>query len=274
MTVYIEYVIIDNLVINYLILKTTFAIMGRTCKRKWLFLSSAMGTIVALVYPLLSVHQAFIVAIKILTGLLMVQAAGKVNNFRQYYLLALLFFLITFCIGGAILGIYSMFGIDYSSEISIAIMILPVYLIAKLVREIIKYVYKRKDTVKYLYDVALSKNQTKIKLKGFMDTGNSVYDGDRPVIFCQRSTFIKLYGINPVQTGLKKITINTISGQTEKIAFELDQLEIYIGEKVNIHNNVTVCVTRFNAGEYEVLLHPALLGGEYEQTDIEIKKIS
>ena len=47
MEIYIEYVIIDNLIINYLILSFTDYILKLKCKKSLKWLSSIVGTIVA-----------------------------------------------------------------------------------------------------------------------------------------------------------------------------------------------------------------------------------
>ena len=72
MEIYIEYVLIDNLVINALILLCT----KKTLKLKtsWLRLglSSLLGTVVAVMLPLINISSIFLILIKIGLGVLMV----------------------------------------------------------------------------------------------------------------------------------------------------------------------------------------------------------
>ena len=126
MTVYVEYVLIDNLVIDYLLLKATFALTGINYARGRLFVCAFFGAIVALVYPLIT-NKALSLIIKVLTGFLITLLAVKYRSKKEYCVNTALFFCLTFLSGGAFIGVCSILGIDYSSEFSIAVMILPVY---------------------------------------------------------------------------------------------------------------------------------------------------
>ena len=72
MEIYIEYVLIDNFVINYLIL----LLVKKTMKLKTsifrMVLSSGIGTIVAVLMPLFSVSNWLFILIKLLLGVSMI----------------------------------------------------------------------------------------------------------------------------------------------------------------------------------------------------------
>ena len=53
MIVYIEYVLIDNFIIDYLMLKATFNLTGMPVKKRRLFLCAFLGAAIALMYPLM-----------------------------------------------------------------------------------------------------------------------------------------------------------------------------------------------------------------------------
>ena len=55
MTVYIEYVLIDNFIIDYLLLKTSLALSGVMVKRARLFFCAFLGAGFALLLPVISV---------------------------------------------------------------------------------------------------------------------------------------------------------------------------------------------------------------------------
>ena len=115
-----------------------------------------------------------------------------------------------------------------------------------------------------------------VKCRGFLDTGNCLYDGERPVIVCSKSFAFKILGNKLGFVKLKEIQVNTVNGSSKNIAFEIDSIKIYNGQDVNIFNNVTICVTNktFNNG-YQIILHPALYKGEEnEKIDFKTKKIS
>ena len=269
MQVYIEYVLIDNLVIDYLLLKTTLNITATRTGRFRLILATVLGALAALTYPLISSVAVISVLVKILVGLTMVVIAVKSKTFRPYYLNSLIFLCLTFLTGGAIIGAFTIFNIDYSAEISIALMFLPVYAVIKGISSVVKHVYRQKEVISLVYGVEITLNGRTVKLKGFMDTGNGVYDNDRPVIVVEKGTAAKILG-DFHSVPLKRITVRTVAGKRQNLAFEIDLIKIYIGDKVNIHNRVTVCVTPTDIGDgYDVILHPSLMG---VSDDINYKK--
>ncbi|MBQ7236232.1 MAG: sigma-E processing peptidase SpoIIGA [Clostridia bacterium] len=268
MTVYIEYVIIDNLVIDYLMLKATFALTGLDFKRGRLFLCAFLGAMVALIYPLIEI-AIISTLIKILSGFLITLLATNYRSKKEYFIVTALFFCYTFLTGGAIMGVYSVLGIDYSSEYSIALMVLPVYLILRIVSSVIKFIYRRRHVVSATFNVTLCVGENKVSGKGFFDTGNALYDGDSPVIVCGKRFAKNLIGKDFYKVKMKKIKVNTVSGGTENIAFRLDELVIYIWDEPNIFNNVTLCVAGVGVGEgYDVILHPALMEEIYDNKRI------
>lgn len=274
MSVYIEYVLIDNFVIDYLMLKATFITSGKRYKKERLFLCAFLGAIIALVFPLVKVHSAILIAIKILSGLLIILIANKYDIVKDFYIHALLFFGYTFFTGGVIIGVFNIFSLNYSSEISIALMVIPVYFVISACVSVIKFIYRRKDVLSAVCNVEINAYGVTIKGRGFLDTGNGLFDGDNPVIFCKKAFVKKIFDGDLRRIRLKKITVATVNGSAEKTAFQIDGIKIYIGKETNIHNNVTVCVVDQTGEGYDVILHPALFRRENNETIREIKKIS
>lgn len=275
MVIFIEYVIIDNLVIDFLILKITFAILGLKFNKGRVLISSLFGTLIALIIPLVYASPLILFTIRFLCAFLMCAIANKHNSIRSYFIFTITFFTLTFLFLGAILGIFSLFNIEYSTEISIALMILPFYIIYKGIGGVIKFLYRQKDIISFTYQIEISVNNMVKTAKGFLDTGNAVFDNDNPVIFCEKKFFNHFIDENFTRLKLKKILINTISGQTENFAITIDELKIYIGKKVNIFKMVTLCVSNISFDGYDIILHPSLFKENYyEQVDRENKKVS
>ena len=131
MTVYIEYVIIENLVIDFFMLKATFLLKGKKQKSFRLFLCALLGAGIALVYPLIEVSPIILTAIKIASGLLIILLANEYKTWKAFYVNALVFFSLTFLTGGAIIGLCSIFNVDYQTEIFLAFISVPAYFIIK-----------------------------------------------------------------------------------------------------------------------------------------------
>lgn len=274
MTVYIEYVLINNFLIDYLMLKATFATTSVKYSKGRLFLCAFFGALISCVFPLIEKHALISTVVKVLSGLLIVLISSKFKNAKSYYLHAVLFFGYTFFCGGALLGIFNLFGIDYSKEYLIGVMAIPVYAVLRPILSVIKYIYRRKNVISNLLDVEICAFKTSVKCKGFIDTGNSVYHENCPVIFCEKAFALKFISASIKDIKIKKISVGTVNGAKQKTAFNLSEIKIYNGEKVNIHTNVIMCVVD-NVGEgYDVILHPNLLVEDNDETVKSNKKAS
>lgn len=274
MYVYIEYVLIDNFVIDYLMLKATFATTGKSCSKGRLFVCAFLGAIIALIYPLLELHTAILTAVKVLSGILIILLACKYDRAKSLYVHTIIFFCYTFFTGGVIIGVFNLLGIDYSSEISIAIMVIPTYLVIRVCVAVVKYLYRRKDVACAVYDVEIVALGKTVKCRGFFDTGNELYDGDSPVIFCSKGFVRQFLSGDLTRVKLKKICVGTALGHELKLAFKIDEIKIYIGASPNIHSNVTLCVVNNIGDGYELILHPALLRKvDYENVG-DVEKVS
>ncbi len=272
MQVYIEYVLIDNFVIDYLMLKATFATTGIKFSKGRLFLCAFLGAIIALIYPALKVHTLILTVVKILSGLLIILLANNYKKPKTYYINAVIFFGYTFFTGGVIIGTFNIFSINYSSEYSIAVMIIPAYLVIRSVVGVVKYVYRKKDVMTAVRDIEITAFGVTERAVGFIDTGNALFDEDSPVIFCDKH-FAKRFLTGDLKNiKFKKLTVGTVNGKAEKTAFKIEQIKIYNGTNTNIHRNVTTCIVNEIGEGYNVILHPALIRGNNYETDREIEK--
>ena len=275
MTVYIEYVIIDNLIIDFLILKATFSLTKISYGKRRLFLCSLLGSIIALVYPLLEIEKVILTIVKIFSGLLLLLLANDYKNFKTFYVNSIVFFLLVFLTGGAVIGIYNIFNIPLAQETSVAFVILPVYLVIKGVIEFASFIYKKKEVVCFTYDIELKVFGESQKAKGFLDTGNCSFDNGQPIIFCNQSFAKKLLKENIAKVKFTKILITTATGENQNFSFPIDELILYKGDKAHIYKNIMVCIAKGLSQNYDIILHPSLFKEKnYEQIDRENKKVS
>ncbi len=276
MTVFIEYVLLDNFIIDYLVLKATFELTGLEYRRWRLAVCAFFGAMFALIYPMLYVNVVLLTAIRILFGLSLIMTANSYKDLKSLYVNVLVFFAYTFLIGGAVIGVFNLLGIPLGSEGSVALAVIPVYLLLSGLTKLLRYFYKRKDIVPFIRELEISVFGLQLKAKGFMDSGNGLYDGDNPIVVCSKTFAEKFLDTDKLgEIKFKKVEVNTVNGKSSNIAFKIDYLKIYNGERSNIYNNVTMCVSRYPLGEgYDVILHPAFFGGEYEQAFVQTDKIS
>ena len=275
MTVYIEYVIINNVIIDYLMLKATFLLTGNPIKKRRLFLCAFLGGIIALVYPALEINQTILTLVKIASGLLIVLLASEYKSAKSFYISAVIFFFYTFITGGVIIGVFNIFGVEYQTEFIVASIVVPVYLVLGALAQVKDYFFKRKNIASLTYNVELTLKGQKLNAKGFLDTGNSLLDNGEPVILCDKHFAKKLIGKNLVKMKFKKINVSTATGNRQNLAFKLDRLVLYMADKEHIFDNVTICISQLTLDGYDIILHPDLIkeNSDYENVD-GVKKVS
>lgn len=265
MSVFIEVVLIDNLIIDYLLLRTTFLIMGKKYKNRWLIFSSIIGAIFALLYPLLRVKGGLLFLIKILSGALMVLISNSFIKFKEYYYNFLVFLCLTFLSGGALSFLSTSLENQNITKYTSLFIIIPFFLVIEGVRRIITIIYKRKTVVSNLYEIKLSDYGLSINEKGFYDTGNLAYHNGLPVIFADRSLFEKALANIEFIKKLKKITVSTVQGKEQKNCFY--SIISVKKDKTYIRKEVYVCIANISdLSGYRIILHPDLIEEEYERT--------
>lgn len=258
MTVYVEYVFIDNFVIDLILFKTAFKITGKSVPRLRLIVCSLFGATFALFYPLITENTVIITAAKILFGLFLTFCAAKFSCLKDYASFTAVFLGLTFFVGGIIIGAFSLLGLDYSAEYSVALMILPVWLAVSGVIKLVRYFYRNKDLSGLTTAVKIVCNGKAVNVKGFFDTGNALYDGLSPVILVSYKAVKSVLGVSTLKNA-KYLTIKTAVGEEKKICFKPDAVAIYSGEKKHIFYNVRVCVVNTEFSGYDAILHPALM---------------
>lgn len=202
MTIWIEYAIIDNLVINSLLLLFVF----RTIKQsppKWKIVASAVfGTIAAVILPLLSYTGVIVFGIKLFIGAMMVFIVQS-KSLTRFILFYLLFFVYTFALGGAIYGILFMFNstaasllyFTYNSSIPIGLLIGAGFASWKLLSVCIKFLNLRHSVNNYLRDIVIHYRGDKFRVTSYLDTGNRLVDpvSHAPVVIISLSLFLKMF---------------------------------------------------------------------------------
>ena len=155
MFVYVEYVLIDNFIIDYYLLWSALALTGQKVKGWRIFLGACFGAVTALIMPFITDNNIILIPLKILVGVLMVVIAHKFNSLRAVYLHFLIFFLYTAIVGGAVIALFNLFGLEYSSEISIALMVFPVCITIKALSKALNFFMRKREQISNTVSVFL-----------------------------------------------------------------------------------------------------------------------
>ena len=206
MTVYLEYAIIDNLVINTLLLWFTFRTVKQAAPKWKILLSAVAGTVFALVLPLVNVAlsgvtagagaAAVMVLLKIFVGALMVFIVQH-KSFVRYILFLLIFVAYTFALGGAIYGVtHATSALPKAvTSVPIGVFIGAGTVFLWVLFKLIKFLNVRHSINNYLRDVIITYKDNKFKITSYLDTGNRLIDpkSNAPVVIITMSLFLKMF---------------------------------------------------------------------------------
>lgn len=280
MIVYIEYVLIDNMIIDYVILYLTSLIMRTKISIIRLLFGAGIGTIFAFIMPFLNINPFILVIIKMLVGILICICVNKNIQIKALILFYSIFMLMTFVMGGLCIAIIFLLSgelilINYQLDFPMGVVILIICLYSLYLKKVLYSLKKRSKITDYVYDVKLIENGKEVKILAFFDSGNGLFDveSNKPIAIINLSTLIKLITEEQLnylligeylKSGLKdihKINYNTVSSSGNLIVFKVDNVILKENNKLlDVDTMIGVSlnnVVKFN--NYDALIGPKIL---------------
>lgn len=244
MQVYIELALLENFCMDFTLLYAAKIAVKNPAGYLRLFLASAAGAAVAVLFPLLKMGAAWSVVVKILSGFLMCLVAGKFKNVKSYFKFSVAFLVFTALLGGALVGVFSLAGLEYISgegfllsKIPIGIPLFFVLFIIIGARKLASRLRKtRAETVK----IKVFLGESVAEVQGFFDSGNKVYCRGAPVSIIPSDAAKKIIDETCIKEGVK---IHTVAGSREIKIFTADRVEIDLGGKINNFNRVKIGIS-------------------------------
>ncbi len=275
MQVYIEYVIIDNLIIDYLLLSLSLRVSNCKTNKFRLFLSSLIGTVVAVIMPLLNIDNIYLIMIKLVLAILMCYIAGSFLSFKKYFITFLSFLGFTFLSGGVIIAIFYLSDVDYTKGFNfnyngifpIGVTILIMYALYFALKNLITKLLKIKSINPFIRKCIVVVKGKRFSVIGFIDSGNRLFDikTGLPIIVGSKNLFLKIENLKIILKDAGNIQIKTVGGNSRIKIYFIDKLLIYNEQKVNIYNNVLIGRADsdfYDDVKYDLLLNPSLIEGE------------
>lgn len=270
MPVYIEYAVCDNLIVDYMLLRSTFFLVKQKVKKTRIFLTAILGTVTAVTLPLCPISEWVKIFLKILLAVVMIFLCGEYKSFRGYFLTLGIFLALTFVSGGATIAVlyaldmsYVINGsISYEAELPLSIILLTVAVITRLTLKLGKTLYKNKNIFPFIRKCELKINGKTFCLTGFIDSGNRLFDKKTgyPVIVIGEKNFYKTEIYSVVGKPYGRIGFSTVAGQGEMKIYSVDEIIIY-GEEKFVYDYVFLGVGLAEyKEEYDIILHPAIAG--------------
>ncbi|MCM1043160.1 MAG: sigma-E processing peptidase SpoIIGA [Corallococcus sp.] len=269
MNVYVEYVILDNMTFDCLLL--TLAALTLKIKAKvWrIALGGVIGTACAFVSPLLG--GAWLVAFKFAC---VVPMCAVVCGRRKLLRYISVFCAYTFASGGAITAMFNLLDADFSFEegyfgyyadIPLGMYVLGVSTVAYLAYAVAKYVGNVRRISAHIVEVDVEILGKHRKVKGFLDSGNVLSEGDVPVCFAMGSlkkTLKEALAEGVLCGTVTKLYYTTMSGNTSALAVKCN-LTVN-----NCTRQVYLAYPKAASVHYEILLNAAFLEVQNENVSI------
>ena len=210
MIIYLDLLIILNIIYDYLILYVVSMVLKRNINKKRLLLSSLIGEL-SILLLLLKTNYIIILITKLLLALLMNIISFKYKDIRYTIINLCYFYMISIILGGFIYYCY-LNNINYLLIMLLIPLLLTIFII----------LFNDKHKYQNYFDVVININDKhKINLVGYLDTGNNLIDpvSLKPIIVINKELIkfkIKYYYLIPIQVLnnnllLKCIKINNIT---------------------------------------------------------------
>lgn len=259
---YIEYVIVENFIINFFIISCTQKILKE--KSKLTLLGLFLGTAISVLYPLFNLTLWTNLLIKITTSILITSLCFKIKTLKSFALSYLLFLGVTFMFGGSVEMLKQLLG-----SATILIVLSSGFAVYILSIFVIKVLNRKKILDSFSARVTIVCGEKIIEEKGYFDSGNLLYDPitSKPICLITQKVFQKIYDENLLAIFLKKIDIkklknghyikiNTAFKGGEMLIFDIDRLLVKSSYGEKKFDNISLGLS---FSEFEKAMHAAVL---------------
>lgn len=215
---YIEYLLLENLIIDYLILYIT----KKITKTKTSFIRLVVASFIGAIYTIITVSSSFkfasSISLKLCISILMIIVAFNPEKLKSFLKLYATFFLINFVFAGAAFSllfltktnVYLIKGSIYIEGLhKLLIISIPIALVVMKLTKIYMSFKLSKETI--ILETKINVNGFSVSIPALIDTGNSLKDpiSEFPVIIAEFDALKKLLP-NEVQQVFMKYEENNL----------------------------------------------------------------
>ncbi|MCM1194460.1 MAG: sigma-E processing peptidase SpoIIGA [Firmicutes bacterium] len=223
MNVYVEYVILDNFVIDTLLLWAAALTLKLPYKRIRLILGGALGALCVVV----SVFIAGAAIYLIKTFSLVIMCAVAVGFGKKLFWHILLTAAYTFVSGGAVVAVFHFFNLSYITEngefyqlnVPLSVYVTAAALTAFLCYSVVFYIRQVKRFAPYVVKATVSLDKD-YALDGYCDSGNTLTFNGLPVCFVTKrfNGFAAYFAQQSLKGNTETIEVVTVAGSCKVTA--------------------------------------------------------
>ncbi len=268
-TIYIDVLIILNIYVNYLLLKTTAKITRSPVKFSRCIASAFYGSLFSLLILAPEIPTILNITIKLFAAVSISAVAFGIKGKKRLLINTSAFFTVNFIFGGVVYWIYcqlrpgfmhfnnTYFYVNFSLPV-LVLTTAVLYFAVCIARRILDSIPDGTDC----YKVIIKSHDRIVSLNGLADTGNALVDffSGSPVIVCSRSRFTDITGISELSQlpkGFRLIPCKTVSDSGVIPVFRPD--EVFIMDSRNGMRKSVDAVIGFGENCTEAVFNPKLL---------------
>lgn len=283
MEVIIEYVLVDNLVINFLILFLTSKILKVDLNKIRTIFANIFGTGMAFLFPILNLPASVFVLLKLLIGGIISLIAFDCKTIKRFFINYFVFISSTALFGGISFiicflstgklnpDIFQSLNLNFPVGAILGIAFVYFYVVLGA----IKTINERKKISEFVFSAQVKKGDKKVYFKGYLDTGNTLIDPktNQPVVIVQYALFNKIFKV-PIEKiltqksideveGARYIEYKTVGKEIKKmLVFPVEKLIVKTGEKTVERKDAILGLSFQKFTKFfgcEALLNPGIL---------------
>ena len=296
MTVYVDLILIQNIIMNYIIILTTGIICKIDIKQYKIICASIIGAIYAIVMYVMKLNIYNNQLVKIVLSVCMVYIAFHSKNFKSLLKQVIIFYLTSFCFGGAtyyLLYCISPGLIKYINGTLVGTYPIKIAILGGIVGffitvisfNVIKNRFEQKDL---LYNVKIYYKEKNIGIKVILDTGNLLTEPitNTPVMIVEASkmkTFIPDNILKNMDEILNNNVFNEITEEMQSrfciipfstvgkqngiiVGFRPDYIKIYTDQGEEIRKKIVIGI--YNNAISKNGLYSGLMGLNLLENDL------
>lgn len=270
---YLDVYFLENLMMNYFILRMTGRITARSISRCRTTAAAALGAVWACVMVILPIHRFIFLSIvmSFLSGIAMVCAGFGLHGRYTVMRTVTVFYLLVLLLGGIWQLLERYFPVRF-----------PVSMLAGygIVRAGYRFWYRIKNRVQFLYEVTITAGGRTVSMKGLLDSGNQLImpGTGKPVQVVEFEavrTLLSREETEELECMMKLETVEKPTGRFTYIPYHsigreqgilpvmiLDSVRIKHGENMWDTKGVAAAISKTAVscrGEYQMILHPQII---------------
>jgi stage II sporulation protein GA (sporulation sigma-E factor processing peptidase) len=283
--VYVDVLLVINYVVNGMLIACTAKLSGRRPRGRRIVAAALIGSVssLAIFLPFLGFFPTIL--LKIAVSAVMVFTAFSWMTYRVFLREWFLFFAVTFCFAGIMLGLWMALrpsgmlyynGVVYFDISSLTLLVTTVAAYA--VMEMIHRFIRAGRIKEHIYRAQITLGEKSVTMRGLVDTGNSLREpfSGMPVILCALETVAPLLPGQATEAllrgdfeqgkdcglPLRGIPYSGVDGGGLLPAFRADGLLLTGEGESRRVERVYIAISRGPIGgdQYDAILHPDLVG--------------